>query len=75
MLLNLVWESTSDLEFFVDTSEKVISGVEGLSLVAREGELGVVTGEGLLVEDGLVTADEGELGGLDDLERKWKGSY
>ena len=57
-----------DLEFFVDPAEKIVSAVESFGLVAGEGEFGVVTSEGLLVEDGLVSADEGELGGLDDLQ-------
>ena len=45
----------------------VLDGVvEGLRLVAGDGVLLVVAGEGLLVEDGAVAADERPVGGLDD---------
>ena len=42
------------------------SAVERCSLLAGEGVGRVVAGEGLLVKDGAVAADEGPLGGLDD---------
>lgn len=63
------FQSWYHLEFFVDAAEKVVSAVEGFGLVAREGEFRMVASEGLLVEDGLISADEGELGGLDDLAK------
>lgn len=43
--------------------------VEGGGLVAREGVPGVVAGQRLLVEDGLVAAEKGVLVGTHDLSK------
>ena len=53
---------------FGDLSELSVDDiVVSFGLVAGEGVLGVGAGEGVLAEDGLVAAEEGVLGGFDDL--------